>query len=192
MSVQTELTRIQNARSTIRDTLVSWNKALSTDTLDVLATIISGIQNRGAVDVEIKEGMTYTIPEGYHNGSGVVTGIPGGGNYSLQSKSVTPTKSTQNIEPDEGKYGLSSVSVAAIPAAYQNVTSVTAVAGDVLATKVFVASDGASVAGTMANNGAVNLTIDGLTTLSASIPSGYTSGGSVALTNDILNILVTI
>ena len=87
---------------------------------------------------------------------------------------------------------LSSVSVAAIPAAYQDVTGVTATAANVLVGDVFVDKTGAEVTGTMANNGAVSKTIDGLNETSVDIPAGYTSGGTVSLTSDIEEALAAI
>ena len=39
----------------------------------------------------------------------------------------------------------------------------------------------------MSNNGAISATFDGLTTTSYTIPSGYTSGGTVSLDNTIDN-----
>ena len=44
----------------------------------------------------------------------------------------------------------------------------------------------------MANNGDTSGTIDGLTVTSKEIPAGYTSGGTVSLTNDIENALAAI
>ena len=44
----------------------------------------------------------------------------------------------------------------------------------------------------MANNGDVTTTIDGLTTTSVTIAAGYTSGGTVSLTNDIETQLAAI
>ena len=44
----------------------------------------------------------------------------------------------------------------------------------------------------MANNGAVAKTMDGLTTTSVTIEAGYTSGGTVSLTNDIETALAAI
>lgn len=181
MSTATEISRLTDARNTIRDKLIELGLATSTSKLDVLATAIDGITNRGAISATVQEGDTYTIPAGYHNGSGTVSGVAGGGNYSLQSKTATPTKSQQSITPDSGYYGLSDVTVAAIPEAYQNVSSVNAAAGDVLAGKVIVDSTGASVTGTMTNNGAVNKTLDATTgNQTYTVPKGYHSGsGSV-------------
>lgn len=252
MSIATEITRITTARNTIRNKMVNLGVALGTDDIDALATKIDSIVNVGAVDVEVKEGETYTIPAGYHNGSGTVSGVAGGGNYSLQSKEVTPTKAEQNVVPDEGKYGLSSVTVAPIPDAYQDVSATTAeasdvktgkafiaadgtttagtmpvnsaqedtvgvggtktyeagyyagitvtgptlsgtaVAADVLATKTFYNTTGEAVTGTMANNGDVSETFDGLTVTSVTINAGYTSGGTISLTDDIENALAAI
>lgn len=177
MSTATEISRLTDARNTIRDKLIDLGLATSTSKLDALATAVDGISNRGAVSATVQEGDTYTIPAGYHNGSGTVSGVSGGGNYTLQSKTITPTKSQQSVTPDSGYYGLSDVTVAAIPEAYQNVSSVNAAAGDVLAGKVIVDSTGAAVTGTMTNNGAVNKTLDATTNNQTyTVPQGFHSG----------------
>lgn len=192
MSTQTEITRIQTARNKIRSWLVSLGLATSTAKLDALATAVEGIENRGAVSATVKEGDTYTIPKGYHNGSGTVSGVGGGGSYNLQSKTVTPTKSQQNITPDDGYFGLSDVTVNAIPDTYQDVSDVTAQAADVLASKLIVTTTG-TVAGTMVNNGAVNASIDGLEVTEYMIPVGYHNGsGKVTLSNAIETALAAI
>ena len=184
MSTQTEITRIQTARNTIRTKLVELGLANSTSKLDALATAVAGIENKGAVNAQIQEGATFTIPKGYHNGSGVVSGVAGGGSYGLQEKSVTPTKSQQNITPDSGYYGLSGVTVAAIPGNYNDTSVVTAAAADVLANKVIVNANGETVAGTMTNNGAVSKTLDATAT-SYTVPKGYHSGsGTVKITTE--------
>ena len=115
MSIATELSRIQTARNKIRTKLVALGLVTAAAKLDECATAVDGIENRGAVSASVQEGDTYTIPAGYHNGSGTVSGVSGGGNYSLQSKTVTPTKAQQPITPDSGYYGLSDVTVGAIP-----------------------------------------------------------------------------
>lgn len=193
MGISTQIARIQADRNTIRAKLVELGMATNTDNLDILASAIAGLVNKGAVQVEVKEGETYTIPAGYHNGSGTVAGVSGGGNYTLQVKKVTPTKVQQAITSDEGYYGLSGVTVEAIPDAYQNVTSVTTEAGDVLVGKIFVTSEGVVTTGTMTNNGEVSKTIDGLSEISYTIPSGYHNGkGTVSLTSDIEDALAAI
>lgn len=183
MSTATEITRLQTARNTIRNKMVNLGLGESTDLLDDLATEIDGIVNQGAVTATVQEGDTYTIPAGYHNGSGTVSGVGGGGNYQLQSKSVTPTKSQQSVSPDSGYYGLSGVTVAAIPEAYQDVSAVTAGAGDVLATKIIVAADGTVTTGTMPNNGAISKTLDATANnQSYTVPAGYHNGsGAVGI-----------
>lgn len=175
MSIEFELTRIQTDRNTIRSKLVELGLATSVDNLDKLATAIEGIVKQGAISAQIREGETYNIPAGYHDGSGTVSGVGGGGNYNLQSKTVTPTKNQQAITPDNGYFGLSDVTVAAIPDNYQDVSSVTATAEDVLTGKLFVTANGVTTAGTMANNGKVDKTLDAVT-LTYTIPKGFHSG----------------
>ena len=218
MSVATEISRIQTARNAIRSKAVELGIGTGTDDLTKLAAEIEAIENRGAVSATVQEGDTYTIPKGYHNGSGTVSieleektatangdVIPTAGKVlskvtvnvenapTLQEKSVTPTKSEQSVTPDEGYDGLSQVTVGAIPANFADVTNVTAAPADVLANKVFVDSTGAEKAGTMVNNGAVAATIDGLTVTSYTVPAGYHNGsGTVSLTDDIETALAAI
>jgi hypothetical protein len=184
MTISTEIERLTTARNTLRTKAVALGIGTQTDKLDDLADAFDGITNRGAVSATVQEGDTYTIPQGYHNGSGTVSGVAGGGNYNLQSKSVTPSTSQQSITPDSGYYGLSDVTVGPIPSNYKDVSSVTAGAADVLANKVIVTSTGTVTTGTMANNGAVSKTLDATTgNQSYTVPAGYHNGsGKVQIT----------
>lgn len=219
MSIQTEITRLQGLKAAIRSKLVGMGIISSgSATLEECKDAIEGIADNGAVDKEISEKTdTYTVPKGYHNGSGsvkiadaeqakiisgniksgiTILGVAGsyaGEAAKLQHKSVTPTESEQTIVADEGYTGLSDVTVEAIPDNYADISGTTASAADVLATKIFTGSDGEQTAGTMANNGGVSKQIDGLTETSYTIPAGYHNGsGTVSLTNDIETALASI
>lgn len=174
-----EYIRIQTNRNTIRAKLVELNLAVSTDTLDKLATAIAGIINRGAVNAQVKEGETYTVEPGFYQG-GTVAGVGGGGNYTLQEKTVTPTKNAQTVTSDAGYYGLSAVVVNAIPVNFQDVSDVTATAPDVLLGKVIVTSDGKVVAGSMPNNGTVSQVLDA-STVKYTFTAGYFAGGTISI-----------
>ena len=182
MSTEIQVTRIRTARDKIRTKYVELGVGLGTDDITDLAADSDKIVNQGAVSANVEVGNSYTIPKGYHNGSGVVKGIAGEGKFLLQAKEgVVPTKSQQNITSDEGYYGLSSVTVEPIPANYQDVHSVNATAEDVLATKIIVNSKGKQITGTMPNNGTISKVLDASTT-SATIAKGFHSGaGTVSI-----------
>jgi hypothetical protein len=81
--------------------------------------------------------------------------------------------------------------VEAIPSAYQNVSSVNALAEDVLTGKIYVTKDGTVTVGTMANNGTVERVLD-VTTISYTIPKGYHSGtGTVKINLDTKTVTPT-
>ena len=179
MSIESQIARITADKNTIRNKMVELGVATETDNLDALATKIDGIANNGAVSVEILEGKSYTIPKGWHNGSGVVkamTDVEGEAEqYKTQAKNITPTKNQQSVTPDEGYYALESVTVEPIPAAYQDVTGVTTTADKVLTGSTYVDKTGKVTAGTMPNNGKVTKTL-GSGNLSYTIPKGYHDG----------------
>lgn len=187
MSISTELTRITSARNAIRTKMVSLGVCVGTDDISEMATKIEGIVDNGAVDIEIREGDTYIIPAGYHNGSGSVSGVAGGGNYTLQTKTATPSKVQQSITPDEGKYGLSAVTVEPIPDQYQDISITTAEAGDVKTGKAFVNSNGVTTAGTMPVNAAntIDIGVGGTRSLSAGYYEGVTINGPTLSGNAI-------
>lgn len=109
------------------------------------AALTGTMTNNGAVSgtISTKAG-TYTVPQGYHDGSGSVaissteqqkiiagniksgvqilgvTGSYSGESITAQSKSATPSWSQQTIQPDSGYDYLSAVTVAAIPISYSD------------------------------------------------------------------------
>ena len=107
MSIATELAKLQTARNKIRTKLVALGLVTAAAKLDDCATAVDGISNQGAVSATVQEGDTYTIPAGYHNGSGTVSGVEGGGNYKLQSKTVAP--------PNHSRRSLRTAAIMACP-----------------------------------------------------------------------------
>ena len=179
MSVATEIERLQGLKTRLRTKLISMLGISSTASLDDCITAVEGIAEKGGVSASLDTGTTsYTVPAGYHDGSGKVS-------ITLEAKSVTPTTAAQEITPTTGKV-LSKVTVSKIPANYGDVSQVTAAEENVLSGKAFVNSAGALKTGTMANNGAVAATINGTTVTSYTIPKGYHSGsGTVSLDGTI-------
>lgn len=119
---------------------------LSGRTAHARGALLTGtMTNNGGVTgtISTKEGQ-YTVPQGYHDGSGKVsiataeqnkiiagniksgvqilgvTGTYSGEAITAQTKSATPSWSQQTIQPDNGYDYLSAVTVAAIPIAYSD------------------------------------------------------------------------
>ena len=185
MNITEKLQRIAALRNRIRLKLTALGIAKSTDQMEKLTEAIENMENCGAVHQTLDGTKpTLTVPQGYHTGTGKVSIV-------LETKAVTPTKKQQKITPTAGKV-LSEVTVEPIPDAYQDVTPVTAGAGEVLSGKKIVTETGEVAEGAIPVNGAIAATIDGLTTTSYTVPAGHTTGGTVSLTDDIETALAAI
>lgn len=185
MSVLDEIVRIENNRNTLRTKVAELGIGDGTETLDALTNAINGIENKGAVSLQVKESDSESLEAGYYTGI-VVTGVSGGGNYSnLETVERTPTKSVQTVTAGAGFYALEKVIINPIPPAYQIVTGVTATQDDVLSTAVFVNSEGKEKAGNIDVYGSPTATIDGIENTTYAIKKGYYAGGTVSLTDDI-------
>lgn len=126
-----------------QDATVAVAEILEGKTAYARGTKLTGtMPNKGAVSGTIATKEAYTIPMGFHDGSGTVSldatesakliagnikkgisilgveGTYGGEAAKVQTKSVTPTMTTQTVLPDEGFDYLSQVEVAAIPVTY--------------------------------------------------------------------------
>lgn len=128
------------------DDTAAVSEILSGKTAHARGTLLTGtMTNNGGVTgtISTKAGE-YTVPQGYHDGSGKVsiasteqakiiagniksgvqilgvTGTYSGEAITAQTKSATPSWSQQTIQPDSGYDYLSAVTVAAIPIAYSD------------------------------------------------------------------------
>lgn len=122
------------------------SEILSGKTAHARGALLTGtMTNNGSVTgtISTKAGQ-YTVPQGYHDGSGKVsisseeqakiiagniksgvqilgvTGTYSGESISAQTKNATPTWASQTIQPDTGYDYLSAVNVAAIPISYSD------------------------------------------------------------------------
>ncbi len=118
-------------------------------------------------------------------GAQIIGSLSPGGSPTLQSKTVTPSESSQEIEADSGYDGLDKVTVNAIPSAYVNALTNAAIADTdaqwVLDNVMFVHAQGQMGYGIMDNNGAVSATIDPGNTYT--IPQGYHNGNGTVTAN---------
>lgn len=95
---------------------------------------------------------TYSASNDSADGySSVVVNVPTGSTPTLQTKSVTPTKSQQTVSPDSNYDGLSSVTVNAIPNEYITTTDATASASDIVSGATAYAN-GSKVTGSLVIN----------------------------------------
>lgn len=125
-------------------------------------------------NIILDNGELYTIPKGYHNGTGTLTAP------TLESK--TPGNATSDDIAIGKKAWVNGVAVTGTVRADSGIPEVTAVADDVLEGKTFVGSDKTKSTGTIKVREPINREIDN--NESYNIPPGYYTGwGRVSCAN---------
>lgn len=126
--------------------------------------IEGSMPNKGAQTgtISTKTGV-YTIPEGYHNGSGTVA-IASAEQDKLISSNIKSGVTILGVAGDSNVVDTSDA---------------TAVAGKILSDETAYVK-GEKITGTMANNGAISETISTVAE-AISVPAGYTTGGTVSI-----------
>lgn len=186
MSINSEIKRITDNVSDALTAIGTLGVSVpSTANSDSLGTLINSVPKNGAVSKTLdatSNNQSYTVPKGYHNGSGKVS-------ITLETKSATPTKSAQTVTPTSGKV-LSKVTVNAIPSSYITTTDATAAATDILASKTAYVN-GSKLTGTLPNIGTATGTIS-TKAGSYTIAKGYHSGsGTVSISSTEQNKIIS-
>lgn len=161
------------------------------------AKLTGTMTNNGAISKTLAANGTYTIPAGYHNGSGKVTQslttkaattyTPGTSNQTIASG--TYLSGTQTIKGDSNLVAgniKSGVSIFGVTGTYTasssgiDTSDATATAANILSGKTAYVN-GSKLTGTMTNNGAVakTMTANG----SYTIPAGYHNGSGKVTVN---------
>ena len=156
LTLPATLTAMQTAIASIKTSSQISLQAKSVDPTDELQVItadsgydaLSSVQVSAvnATELSVTSNGTYTPARGSYYDR-VIVNTDNQAEFNLQTKQVTPTTSPQSVTPDTGYNGLSSVTVAAIPSSYADITGVTATASDVAAGKTFIDSTGAAKTG---------------------------------------------
>ena len=126
----------------------------TTPTTSITANPTITVSNSGLITASVtgSKSVTPNVSAGYvATGTAGTVSVTGSNTNQLSTQAaaiITPTKSSQTAVAS-GKYTTGAVTVAAIPAAYQDVTGVTAAAGDVVSGKDIVNSSGTLVHGSL-------------------------------------------